>query len=607
MQEDGKGILWFATGSEIGTLEKGTFRVYLSDTTPYREIESFIVQHDSLIWIAKRTGLFLFHVKSGRIEEIKGLTGSYVRTLKLDDDGTLWVGTYGQGFYRYKNQHLVKFPADKNGYLLIAHCFMEDKNGFFWIPTNRGLFQIKKSDLNGYADGKAKAVYYQYYDKSNGFATNEFNGGCNPCGIRISDRSFVLPSLNGLVKFDPESIHPLLPSSPIFIDKISADSISYLPFRSFTLNPKFHQLVFEVSSVYYGNANNNNIEYYIRGFGDKWYPLNEDGKITITSLPHGDYELQLRKLAGFGRDNYVYKNISFAVAPEFFETTWFRLLVLLILIMLIWYGFRIRYNILKKQKLDLEKQVAERTAALQQSVQKLQQSENALYSTIQQKEKITSILIHDLKSPLRFLTLVSDHIHSQIDNGNKDELKKLTHDIKQSSRRISMFTDEFLSWLLAAKEDFTSAHEIVKLKTLADETKDFFEEIIAASQNILEVNIPDDLTVIGDERLLRVIVRNLIDNANKHTRRGRIQLEGLHVNNQVEIKVKDNGNGMSAEQLKSFSDLDGNTLGFSLNVANQLGSRIIRNFIHKLGGTLTAESEVGKGTTITLIFKKSEK
>lgn len=259
---------------------------------------------------------------------------------------------------------------------------------------------------------------------------------------------------------------------------------------------------------------------------------------------------------------------------------------------------------MKKQKLALEKQIAERTAALQRTVQNLQQSENALYNTIQQKEKITSILVHDLKSPLRFLTVVSDHIHGEIDNGSREELKKLTQEMKRSSRRISMFTDEFLAWLLAVKEDFTAGNEVIKLKTLADEISDFFEDIITANQNTLEVNMQDDLTVIADERLLRVILRNLIDNANKHTRKGVIKLDGLYVNNHVEIKVKDNGKGMSEEQLKSFSDLDGNTLGFSLNVANRLGSRIIRNFINKLGGSLTVESEVGKGTTITLKFKQ---
>src|SRR5450432_3461207 len=131
--------------------------------------------------------------------------------------------------------------------------------------------------------------------------------------------------------------------------------------------------------------------------------LSEDGKITITLLPHGNYILQLRRLSGFGPDNYVHKNISFSVAPEFFETVWFRLLLLLLITILIWFVFRVRYGVLKKQKLALEIQVAQRTTALRQTVQDLEQSENALYNTIQQKEKISSILLHDLKSPLRFL------------------------------------------------------------------------------------------------------------------------------------------------------------------------------------------------------------
>src|SRR5690606_40213251 len=99
------------------------------------------------------------------------------------------------------NNKVTSFPLDKNKYLATSHCIVEDQRGYFWITTNKGLFQVKKEKLYAYADGKTENVYYQYYDKSYGLLSSEFNGGCYPCGIKLHNK-IDFPSYSELVSFN---------------------------------------------------------------------------------------------------------------------------------------------------------------------------------------------------------------------------------------------------------------------------------------------------------------------------------------------------------------------------------------------------------------------
>ncbi|MNR09465.1 hypothetical protein D3C85_1256670 [compost metagenome] len=63
-------------------------------------------------------------------------------------------------------------PIDEDHYLNSAHTIIEDKRGFFWIPTNKGLFQISRKALIKYTKNKTAPIYYHQYNKEDGFLTN---------------------------------------------------------------------------------------------------------------------------------------------------------------------------------------------------------------------------------------------------------------------------------------------------------------------------------------------------------------------------------------------------------------------------------------------------
>ena len=286
-------------------------------------MQCFVKRNDTSFLVGSTNGLYEYNYKKNKLQIFPKSAGLSVRSIYISKEKNIYIGSYGQGFFELTDTGLVAFPLDHKSYLTTVHCFLEDNKGFFWVSTNKGLFKMAVKELNNYKAKKTDHVYYQYFDRSNGFNTNEFNGGCTPCGLKMENGLFSLPSLKGLVWFYPDSITQPFSGYKIFVDKVELDNRSIKAEDRFDLGPSFFQLRFFVSSPYFGNQDNQSVEYNLKGLNDQWIRLNDGGEIIYNSLPQGNYVLQLRKKADFGDSHYEYKSDSFRILPHFYETAWF--------------------------------------------------------------------------------------------------------------------------------------------------------------------------------------------------------------------------------------------------------------------------------------------
>ena len=107
-------------------------------------------------------------------------------------------------------------PLDKRRYLLYAHCFIPDDDGYCWISTNRGLFKAKVDELINAYEKNSSTVYYHYFGKNDGMDMIEMNGGCTPCALQLRNKTLSFPTMDGLLWVDPEKAKPILPDGEIF-------------------------------------------------------------------------------------------------------------------------------------------------------------------------------------------------------------------------------------------------------------------------------------------------------------------------------------------------------------------------------------------------------
>ncbi|HSH67204.1 MAG TPA: HAMP domain-containing sensor histidine kinase [Bacteroidia bacterium] len=258
-----------------------------------------------------------------------------------------------------------------------------------------------------------------------------------------------------------------------------------------------------------------------------------------------------------------------------------------------------RYRFKQRANILLEKQKQE----IEHTLQELTVTSDELNKVMEQKEKLTSILAHDLRTPLRFMTTISEYLYKNMHAITDEELKELSFEMSRSSKSTFAFAEELLTWLGIQKNNYKVECAATNIHQLMDELHAFFSDIARMNGTQIKVEDSGNLFVDTDERLLKIILRNLIDNAIKYTTDGTITLSVFrNEKEEVEIQVRDTGEGMTNEQLEKLNDR--NTFGFPFEIKDKLGFQIVRDLSTLIKCQVHIESVIKKGTTVKLIFSK---
>jgi signal transduction histidine kinase len=582
------GSVWLSTVNNLLRWTNGKLHVMLDHYPLFvkKEIETIAAIDPGIFWIATRNGIYVYHVAGNRIESQPLLPHADTRSIFRARDSSIWIGTYGNGYFKYVNGGFVPLPLDPQKYLATAHAFREDDKGFFWISTNHGLFRINKSDLDSFSLDNNRNVFFDYFGKSLGFNTNEFNGGCNPGAVSDPNGNFYFPSLNGMVTFHPDSLGQELPDKAIFIDNFSVDSDRFDSKQSIRIKPDFNRIVVSASSPFYGLSDNLRLEYNMDPIGERWYPVEAGGKIIINRLPYGKYALHIRKMNGWGNGNFARISIPFEVLPNWYNTGWFRLLMAAAFLLLVLLVLRLRNRFLLRQNTRLQRKVEERTEELEQSTLL--------------KDQLLSVIMHDLRSPLFSMSLLISHLGENFKRMKADEVEDLLRQLESSSRSISQFSTDFLTWYNSQMNGLTIRKESIDLEAFIRVTGDFYKDIADRKGISLGYQTIPGLILYSDKNILAVVLRNIVDNAIKYTRSGRVSVGTEKKDGHILVSITDTGSGMTPEKIAEI-------LSYSENgpvlVTTSFGYRFITQLTRKLGGELRIDSEPGTGTVVTVAFR----
>ncbi|SEI99837.1 Signal transduction histidine kinase [Dyadobacter sp. SG02] len=267
---------------------------------------------------------------------------------------------------------------------------------------------------------------------------------------------------------------------------------------------------------------------------------------------------------------------------------WICVMVLTVVSLLAFFLWvRDRYFRLDLAKRALEQQVEDLSRKLEYS--------NGL------KQKITMMIAHDLQSPLHFLNVLSDHVSRFAANNQLPEVKAGTEEIKKATGNIHAFVKEVNLWARSQHENFQPAQHSFSFNELAGELQQFFEDMVQLNKNTLVVECPDDVFVYTNRDILKAILRNLIDNANKHTRGGEVRLIFSQNENGPMLTVSDNGSGMLSGDLQKIRRrLSNPVVNAPVEPNSRLGYQLIADFAHTLGFTMAIKSTKGAGTSVSI-------
>ncbi len=232
--------------------------------------------------------------------------------------------------------------------------------------------------------------------------------------------------------------------------------------------------------------------------------------------------------------------------------------------------------------------------------ERLEKSEEELKRTVQTKDKLLSIIAHDLRNPFTALVGLTELLQENADSIGKAELNQYVTMINESSHKLLLLIENLLAWARSQTGTLKLVSTILNLKSQADDVIKLYLSQ-AETKGISLINeIPGNINVYADSKILAIIIRNLISNGIKYTRNGgSVTCSAFTESGCTVLKVQDSGIGMSQELVNKLFKI-GETItteGTNHEEGTGLGLVICKEFIETLGGTITVESSVGNGTS----------
>lgn len=560
------------------------------------------------LWIGAKTGLHYMQASRRKFEVVAGTENFIVRSIYNPGDGRIWITTESDGFYFIRKGRLYRFPLDQDKFIAHAHCIFEDARGYFWIPTNRGLFQIRKDDLLKYAQNPGATPYYHYYSRESGFNTNEFNGGCQPCAVRLPSGYVSLPSIKGLVWFKPEEVTPEIPSTALFVDQVHVGG-KPSPFSgdSLALDNKPEPITIKVATPYFGAPQNLIVSYAFQVEGEsgmKWTPLDHGHSIHLTNLPSGKHILRIRKQADFQGKNIADLNFYIHVKAAWYETFGAKIGAVAALIGFVFFFIRLQSGILRKQNQKLEDAIEKRTESLNEALDALQDSENQLARQLRVQTRMIASLTHDVKTPLHAIKIVADESRKKLREQNYEAVEEISKSISESVTRVNALLDNTMTYIKVHLIDNSAAFESIDLHELVAQKFRLFALSAQTTRNELRNEVPVGKIVRCNPNLLGVLLNNLIDNAVKNTYRGSVTVSLETDEKETVLVISDTGAGIPADLLH-WLNTDANGMVNSSQVPaggiNGVGLLMVKEISQMMGCRIEAALNE-TGTRIRLIL-----
>ncbi|HVZ23479.1 MAG TPA: two-component regulator propeller domain-containing protein, partial [Vicinamibacterales bacterium] len=190
---DRDGNVWAATNKGMLRFRGDTLaqQITAHDGLPNEFMTLVFEDREGGLWFGGFGGLSRYdHGRITNYTAKDGLAGDYVRSIYEDRDGTLWIGTYSDGLSRFRNGRFVSYRKEDGLFSNGVFAIEADARGNFWISSNRGIYRVRRQDLEDFAAGRVAKVTSVGYGTEDGMRNAECNGGRQPASLTDAQGRF---------------------------------------------------------------------------------------------------------------------------------------------------------------------------------------------------------------------------------------------------------------------------------------------------------------------------------------------------------------------------------------------------------------------------------
>ena len=575
MYEDADGARW--VGTENGVVRhKGNATSHYTTKDGLAGNDTKVIIPDSAggIWIGSYGGLT--HSKDGRFTswtERDGLPGDTVRALHQDSEGVLWIGTYDSGLGRLKDDKFTRYTTQDGLFDNGVFQILEDDRGWCWMSCNRGIYRVRKQELNDFAAGTIGSVTSVAYGKSDGMLNVECNGGRWPAGIKARDGRLWFPTMGGVVVIDPATVITNPQPPPIVIEAVRVDNreIARGAWQSaLRIEPTQQNFEIQYTALSFINPENLQFKYKLEGLDQDWVEVGARRTAYFSHVPAGEYTFKVIAANSDGVWNADGQSLGIHVLPPFYLTSWFLGLCALCVAVVAFGTYRYR------------------VAQLQKKHQQQQEfSRQLIASQENERQRIAAELHDSLGQNLLIIKnrALMGSMSTETTDGGKEQFDEIATSASQSIEEVREIAYNLRPYHLD-RLGLTLAIEAMIDKVAASTPIRFIPQIDSI----------DGLFPKENEINLFRVVQESINNIVKHSEANEARIRIECQARLVTITIQDDGRGFSARRADAKR-----RGGFGLAGMSER--------VRVLGGEQAITSVPGEGTTITIRLnaKQSEK
>ncbi len=278
--------------------------------------------------------------------------------------------------------------------------------------------------------------------------------------------------------------------------------------------------------------------------------------------------------------------------PVIWETGIFKVAFFILFILMVFFLIKIRNFYIERENEKLRIEIENHTKDLVILLDKLQKSKEKLKIKLENQEKLTRLICHDIKSPLRFINL---NLKSLISTTDDMEIKESLISTQETTEELYHFVLNSLDYtkLFLTDDEY---RETINLRQLIHEKIMIFRNL-AAKKNIDIINNVDENIILNNNKaLLEMLFHNLIDNAVKYTSIGMVTISAHQKEQNIIVSIQDTGNGMNPEKLgriNSYQNTD-------VYISKGIGYKIITEIVKKTGAKMKLKNRLGGGLEVKI-------
>jgi signal transduction histidine kinase len=552
------GTIWAGTvdaGASVRRANGAGFDTYtVADGLASNIISSIAETGDGAVWLGTPQGLSGF--AGGRWRTYRAADGvppgAVNCLLGAGGDASLWAGTTA-GLVRIVEGRVVasSLPSVLRDQIV---GLAEDNRGSLWVATSTRILRVALDRLRRgtLSDGDIRE-----FEKADGLRSVETTRRERSL-IQSPDGRIWLSTTRGLAVVDPARLPTRMPAiagvHAILVDGVPLDLFAGAALR---VPPHRERIAFELVGVSLSFPQQVRLRYRLDGSDRDWSPATTATEAIYTNLAPGPYRFRVMSSTGDGQWRESDAAVAFVVEPAFWQTSWFRILVVATCVGLAFAAWRLRTRQLTRQlNVRFEERLAERTRIAQE-----------LHDTLLQGVMSASMQLHSAVDDL------------PADTPNRQELERVLLLMTRVSDEGRVAVRGLRT---ESGDDLEQAFCLVQQEYASRNGADF-EVTVEGRVRTIHPLIRDEVYRIGREALV---------NAFRHARATKIEIELEYSPRRLRMLIRDDGCGIDPNVLHAGRD-------------GHWGLAGMRERAHRIGGQLTLSSRASSGTEVELVLPAS--